>query len=260
VEIGRKRRYVEEVTSQFNKQSPVSYLCSVNITRPALAVSSYTRNPTGSGNRRQMATPSRSNLTMRWVDLNLLLSKHSSSSTCHLQVNSAFTSRENGPEAEISGRWRYLAEVIGPLDRPTLVCYRCSVDFSRPAATVLELFPLCEVEDGPEAETAARWRRIAEVTRPFERPTAVCYWSFVELSRRTLIVFELLALSHFDKMDHKRKSAVGGVTFRKYYHYSIGLPKMAFCVLMFYPSIRCRFRVFEGSVVFEISTGSGFGR
>jgi hypothetical protein len=145
VEIGRKRRYVGEVASQFIRPSPVSYLCSVNTARPALAVSSYTRNPTGSGNRRQMATPSRSNLTIRWVDLNLLLSKHSSSSTCHLQVTSAFTSRENGPEAGISGRWRHLAEVTGPFDRPTPVCYWCSVDISRPAATVLELFALFEV-------------------------------------------------------------------------------------------------------------------
>jgi hypothetical protein len=96
---------------KFNRPSPVSYLCSVNIARPALSVLSYTQNHTRSENRRQMATPSRSNLIIRWVDLNLLLSEHSSSSTCHLQVNSAFTSRENGPEAGISGRWRHLAEV-----------------------------------------------------------------------------------------------------------------------------------------------------
>jgi hypothetical protein len=128
VEIGRKRRYVGEVASQFNRPSPVSYLCSVNIARPALAISSYKRNPTRSGNRRQMATPSRSNLTIRWVDLNLLLSKHSSSSTCHLQVSSAFKSRENGPEAGISGRWRHLAEVTGSFDRPNPVCYWCSVE------------------------------------------------------------------------------------------------------------------------------------
>jgi hypothetical protein len=142
VEVGRKRRYIGEVASQFNRPSPVSYLCSVNIARPALAVSSYTRNPTESGNRRQMATPSRSNLTIRWVDLNLLLSKQSSSSTYHLQVTRAFTSRENGPEAGISGRWRHLAEVTGPFDRPTPVCYWWSVDISRPAATVLELFAI----------------------------------------------------------------------------------------------------------------------
>jgi hypothetical protein len=79
----------------------------VVIAYPALAVSSYTRNPTGSGNRRQMATPSRSNLTIRWVDLNLLLSKHSSASTYHLQVSRAFPSRENGSAAGISGRWRH---------------------------------------------------------------------------------------------------------------------------------------------------------
>jgi hypothetical protein len=153
VEIGRKRRYIGEVASQFNRPSPVSYLCSVNIARPALAVSSYTRNPTESGNRRQMATPSGSNLTIRWVDLNLLLSKHSSSRTYHSQVTRAFTSRENGPEAGISGRWRHLAEVTGcHLDRPTgngkppglllVVCYLRSVDISRPAATVLELFAI----------------------------------------------------------------------------------------------------------------------
>jgi hypothetical protein len=113
VEIGRERRIVVGVASQFNRPSPVSFLCSVNTARPVLAVSSYTRNRTGSGNPRQMATPSGSNSAIRRVDLNLLLSrpKHSSSSTCHLQVNSAFTSRENGPEAGVSVRWRHLAEV-----------------------------------------------------------------------------------------------------------------------------------------------------
>jgi hypothetical protein len=111
VEIGRKRRYIEEVASQLHRPSPVSYFCSVNIARPALAVSSYTRNSTRSGNRRQMATPSRSNLIIQWVELNLLFSEHSSPSTCHLQVNSTFTCRENGPEAGISGRWRNLAKV-----------------------------------------------------------------------------------------------------------------------------------------------------
>jgi hypothetical protein len=65
VEIGRERRIVVGVASQFNRPSPVSFLRSVNTARPALAVSSYTRNPTESGNRRQMATPSGSNLTIR---------------------------------------------------------------------------------------------------------------------------------------------------------------------------------------------------
>jgi hypothetical protein len=132
------------VAYQFNRPSPVSYLCSVNTARPTLAVSSYTQNPTESGNRRQMATPTGSNLTIRWVDLNLLFSNRSSSSTCKLQVTSAFTSRENGPEAGISGRWRHLAEVTGPFDRPTLVCYWWSADNSRPAGTVFELFALFE--------------------------------------------------------------------------------------------------------------------
>jgi hypothetical protein len=67
-------------------------------------------------------------------------------------------------------------------------------------------------ENGPEAETAARWHRVAKVIRPFERSTAVCYWCSVEISRRTLAVFELLALSQFDKMDRKRKLAAGGAT------------------------------------------------
>jgi hypothetical protein len=57
VEICTERRYVEEVASQFNRLSAVSYLCSVDMPRPALAVSSYKRNLTVSGNRRQMATP-----------------------------------------------------------------------------------------------------------------------------------------------------------------------------------------------------------
>jgi hypothetical protein len=142
VEVVWKRRYIGEVASQFNGPSPVFCLCSVNIACPALAVSSYKRNPTRSGNRRQTATPSRSNLTIRWVDLNLLLSKQSSSSTYHLQVTRAFTCRENGPEAGNSGRWRHLAEVAGSFDRPTPVSYWWSVDNSRPAATVLELFAM----------------------------------------------------------------------------------------------------------------------
>jgi hypothetical protein len=117
----------------------------VDTAHPALAVSSYTPNLTESGNRRQMATPSGSNLTIRWVDLNLLSSKHSSSSTCHLQVTSAFTSRENELEAGISGRWRHQAQVTGKFDRLTTVCYWLSADISRPAATVLELIALSEV-------------------------------------------------------------------------------------------------------------------
>jgi hypothetical protein len=145
VEIGRKSRYVGEIASQFNRPSPVCYLCSVNIARPALAVSSYKWNLTGSGNQPQMATPSRSNLTIRWIDLNLMLSKHSSSSICHLQVVSALTNREIGPEAGITGRWRHIAEVTGPFDRPTPVCYWCSVDISLLALTDLKLFALFEV-------------------------------------------------------------------------------------------------------------------
>jgi hypothetical protein len=138
VEIGRKRRYVREVASQFNRPSPVSFLFSVKIPHPALPVLGYVQNHSRSKNRRQMATPSRSNLTIRWVDLNFLLSKHSSSSTCHLQVNSAFTIRDNGPEVGISGRWRHIAEVTRQFDRPSPVCYWCSVDISRSAAAVLE--------------------------------------------------------------------------------------------------------------------------
>jgi hypothetical protein len=122
VEIGSERCYVEQVASQFNRPTPASFLCTVDIARPALAVSSYRRNPTESGNRRQMATPSGSNLTNRCVDLDLLWRKHSSSSACHLPVTSTFTSRKNGPEAGNSGRWHNLAEVTGPFDRPTPVC------------------------------------------------------------------------------------------------------------------------------------------
>jgi hypothetical protein len=142
VEVPRKRRYIGEAASQFNGPSPVSYLCSVNIAGPALAVLSYTRNPTESGNRRQMATPSRSNLTIRCVDLNLLLSKQPSSSTYHSQVTRASTGRGNGPEAGISGRWRHLAELTGSFDRPTSVGYWWSEVISRSAATVLELFAM----------------------------------------------------------------------------------------------------------------------
>jgi hypothetical protein len=124
VEIDRERRIVLGVASQFNRPSPVSFLCSVNTARPALAVSIYTRNPAESGNRRQMATPSRTNLTILWVDWNLLLIENSSSSTCHLQVNSPYTSRENGPGAGISVRWRRQAEITCTFDRPTPVSYR----------------------------------------------------------------------------------------------------------------------------------------
>jgi hypothetical protein len=101
--------------------------------------------PTGSGRRRQMATPSRSIMTIRWVDSNFLLNKYFSASSCHLQVTSAFTSREKRSQAGINGRWRHVAEVTGPFDRPTPLCYWCSVSISRPAATVLELIALFEV-------------------------------------------------------------------------------------------------------------------
>jgi hypothetical protein len=112
----------------------------------------YTESPE-SGNRRQMATPSRSNMTIRWVDLNLLLSKHSSSRNCHSHVTSAFTNRENGPEAGISGRWRHRAEVTGQFHRLTPVSYWWSLENSRPAATVLELFALFEV-----VKTDRKWK------------------------------------------------------------------------------------------------------
>jgi hypothetical protein len=88
MEIGPERHQVGNFASQFNRPSPVFYLCSVEIARPAPAFSSYKRNPTGSGNRRQMATPSESNLTVQWVDFDLLLRKYSSSSTCFLRVTS----------------------------------------------------------------------------------------------------------------------------------------------------------------------------
>jgi hypothetical protein len=86
VEIGTERRQIGEVASQFNRPFPVSCLCSVDIALPAVAVSSCKRNPIGSGNRRQMAMPSGSNLTIRWVDLDLLLCKYFLSSTCYEQI------------------------------------------------------------------------------------------------------------------------------------------------------------------------------
>jgi hypothetical protein len=65
----------------------------------------------------------------------------------------------------MSGRWRHLAEVTGPFDRPTPVCYWCSVDIFCAAPTVLELISVFPSrENGPEAEIAARWRRMAAVT------------------------------------------------------------------------------------------------
>jgi hypothetical protein len=151
----------------------------VNVSRPGRAVSSYERIPTGSGNRRQMATPSRSNLTIRWVELNSLLSNSFSSSTCDSQVNSAFTSREHGSQAGISDRWRHLAEVTGVLDRPTTIYYWCSVDVSRPAATVREL----------------------------------------------------LALFEMAKTDRKRKSPLGGATWRKSLDHPKGRPRFAIGIL-----------------------------
>jgi hypothetical protein len=165
VEIGRKRCYIGKVASQFNGPSTVSYLCSVNTARPALVVSSYSRNPTESGNRRQMATPSISNLTIRCVDLNFLLSKQSSSSTYHLPVTRAFTNRENGPEAGISGRWRHLAEVTGSFDRltPDLLLVFCR-HFSSSWHRFRVIRDFRSRGKTPEAETAARWRRVAEVT------------------------------------------------------------------------------------------------
>jgi hypothetical protein len=62
------------------------------------------------------------------------------------------------------------------------------------------------------AEIDGRWRHLAEVTRPFNRPALVCYLCSVDISHPILTVFKLLALSHFGRMDWKRKSAVGGTT------------------------------------------------
>jgi hypothetical protein len=113
VEVGTDRRCVAEVASQLNRPSPVSYLCSVDIARTVVAVSSYKRNPTGSGNRRQVATRSGSNLTIRWVDPGLLLVFHRHfSSGCHrFRVICAIRSYENRPEAETAVRRLHMAEV-----------------------------------------------------------------------------------------------------------------------------------------------------
>jgi hypothetical protein len=49
-----------------------------------------------------------------------VLYRHSSSSSRHTRVISAFTSRENyGPESEIGDRWRQLAEIVSLSDRLT---------------------------------------------------------------------------------------------------------------------------------------------
>jgi hypothetical protein len=49
----------------------------------------------------------------------------------------------NGPEAEIEGRRRQLAEVTRSFDRPTLA-YSFPVDIPLPALAVLELLALCQ--------------------------------------------------------------------------------------------------------------------
>jgi hypothetical protein len=56
------------------------------------------------------------------------------------RVISAFKSRENRSLAGIGRRCRHLAETT--FDRPTPGFYWWSVDISRPAATLLELFAL----------------------------------------------------------------------------------------------------------------------
>jgi hypothetical protein len=71
------------------------------------------------------------------------------------------------------------------------------------------------LENGPEAEIAARWRPVACLNLPSDRSTPICYWFSVDIFRPALTVLLLLALSHFDKTDRKRKSAVGDATHRK---------------------------------------------
>jgi hypothetical protein len=97
--------------------------------------------------------------------------RHSSSSSHRFRVISAFSSRENGPEAEIGGRWRHLAEVTWPFDRPTPVCYSCSVDIPRPALIVFELlahFHLKKTDRKRKSAGVCATQR--KFTWPFDRP------------------------------------------------------------------------------------------
>jgi hypothetical protein len=70
-------------------------------------------------------------------------------------------------------------------------------------------------ENGPEVETAARWRRMAEETVQFDRPTPVCYWCSVDNFRPAATVLKLIALFVALKADRRRKLLLGGAAWRK---------------------------------------------
>jgi hypothetical protein len=113
--------------------------------------------------------------------------------------NHAFRRRESGPAEEVTARWRHLAEEARPFDRPTSVWFLCSADISRPAVTVLELFALFEIEKRAVCGNRLWVAPYSRSTLLFVRSTPVCFWCSVEILRRALSVFELLAFSHFDK-------------------------------------------------------------
>jgi hypothetical protein len=115
------------------------------------------------------------------------------------RVISDFSSCKNGPEAEIDGRWRHLAEVTRPNYLLNPVCYSSSADIPRPVIPVfaiLTLFGFAKI-NGPEAEVGGSWRHPAEVTRPNDRPTRFAnrvLWTLYTRPALAVSTFELLML------------------------------------------------------------------
>jgi hypothetical protein len=62
---------------------------------------------------------------------------------------------------------------------------------------------------------SGRWRHLAEVNRPFDGPTLVCYWWSVDISVLALTVRELFTLFEVANAGGKRKPPVDGAAWRK---------------------------------------------
>jgi hypothetical protein len=80
-------------------------------------------------------------------------------------------------------------------------------------------------ENGPETETGGMWHHLAEITWPSDRPTLVCYSSFIDIPRPTATVINFMMPLEVVKTNRKRKSAEGGATQQKYNHYLTDRPK-----------------------------------
>jgi hypothetical protein len=125
-----------------------------------------------------VAPQSGSNLTIRKVDLGLLLvSCRTFASNSHrFRVISDFSFRQNRPEAEIDSRWRRLPEIVSLFDRPTEDGTFVSLCFTRLSAAIFEflkvlLFSIFR----PEVVSGTRGRDKPEVTSPFDSSTPLSY-------------------------------------------------------------------------------------